>query len=295
MALTLTSVSPVKGRTAGRRLVVLTGVDFDEPTEIILTPMKVKFGALQATNVKVISSTSATCFTPENEPGKVDVEVENLIVPATDTLTDGYEYERLDLTKETGLVFIYRALIDKLARQLPVEVAPFTHTDFDKDTGDAFDTAELATLPGIVLAGPRLPENRFQTSNEPRFIDIGGGVVEIRRGHTVVDMEIDFTLVDNQPVRAFILGTAMVRFFHENKFLEVNIVDGSPELGQVSYEMEALIDGNPKFQPTPSNSNIITARGGLLIRGVPLEDDEPLAFEQTKPVDDPIIEPTEVL
>lgn len=297
MPLSLTSLSPIKGRTAGKRIVILTGVDFDIVTDSNPAPtMKIKFDGIEAGNVRVYSTTRASCTTPEHDKGKVDVEVENLVVPATDTLVDGYEYERPSLVKESGLVFIVRTLIKKFRRQILDEVvlaAP--HTDFDSDTADGLDIAEIAKVPALVLFGPAENENRFYSSNEPRLVDIGGGIIEVRREIRAVDFVFDYQIVDNHPIRKLNLQNAMTRFFLENKFLEVDIDPTDSSKGQVRYELDPVPDGDPDSDPAASNSNILTARGGFLIRGVPIEDDEPLGIEQIKEITTIIQEETEAI
>lgn len=284
MALTISTITPTSGLTSGQKLVIITGVDFDLATTTVLIPMGVKFGGVAATNVQVQTTGRLTCITPEKDPGAVDVEVENLINPATDTLVGGYTYARPDLKQESGVVFATRSLIRKLKRQIITEVVLSTHTDYDADTGDGLNLTELGRVPAIVLSGPRMPTNRFYSSNEPQLVDIGGGLQEIRREQRVVDLEFDFQLVDKTTYRLHNLMHQMTLFFHKNKFLEVDRVPGTPSQGQVQHEMEMLPGGEPDHAAVGSNSNIQAARGGLVIRGFVVEDETPLGVQETKPI-----------
>lgn len=69
--LTLTSVSPTRGTTAGGTAVTLTGTGFG-------VDATVTFGASAATSVVVVNSTSITCVAPAHAVGAVTVTVTNI-------------------------------------------------------------------------------------------------------------------------------------------------------------------------------------------------------------------------
>lgn len=89
---TLTAVSPQSGPVTGGTLITLTGTGF-------VAPLTVTIGGVAATNVTVVSPTSATAVTPARAAGLVDVTVGGATLagaftyfappPATDTDSDG--------------------------------------------------------------------------------------------------------------------------------------------------------------------------------------------------------------
>lgn len=295
MALTFGTITPTSGLTGGRRLVKITGTDFDVNTAADPIPMKVLFGTREAQNVAVRSTTILTCINPENEPGAIDITLENLVNPATVVAAGAFTYARPDLKKESNTTFVVRALIQKLKRQIIPEVVLSTNTDFDADTGDGLNITELAKVPAIVLTGPRLGENRFYTENGTREV-VSGSLVEIQRNPRVVDLEFDYMLVDEHVQRSINLMQQMSEFFDKNKFVEVDRVPGTPAQGQVEYELEPLPGGDPDLPPVGSNSNIQASRGSFVIKGVPIEGDEPLGLEETDDISGEVtLQPTEVL
>ncbi len=296
MALGFTSVTPTSGLTGGRRLIKILGTDFDVNTATDPISMKVLFGTKPAKTVEVRSTAILTCINPENEPGAVDITLENLVNPATVVAAGVFTYGRPDLKVNSGLTFICRTLIQKLKRQIIPEVVLSTDTDFDASTGDGLNITELAKLPAIQLSGPRMPENRFYSENGTRFVDLGGGVFEEQRLPHVVDLEFDYMIVDNHLQRAMNLMQQVSEFFEKNKFLEVEKVPGDPSKGEVEYEMDLLTAGDPNLAPVGSNSNIQAARGSFVIKGVPLESVEPLGIRETADINgEVVLEPTEVL
>ncbi len=82
---TVTSVSPAGGSTAGGSAVTINGTGF-------LTGANVTFGGAAATNVVVVSSIKITAKTPAHALGAVNVTVTNLDA-TTWTLTNGYLYK----------------------------------------------------------------------------------------------------------------------------------------------------------------------------------------------------------
>lgn len=80
---TLASIGPASGGTAGGNTVTLTGAGF-------LTGATVTLGGIATTNCTVVSGTTLTCTAPAHAAGAVDVTVTTAGV--TRTLTNGYTY-----------------------------------------------------------------------------------------------------------------------------------------------------------------------------------------------------------
>ncbi|MBV9068026.1 MAG: carboxypeptidase regulatory-like domain-containing protein [Acidobacteria bacterium] len=84
-SVTVTSVSPVGGTTAGGSAVTINGTGFNAGATVT-------FGGSAATNVVVVSSTKITARTPAHAAGSVNVTVTNTDT-STGTLTNGYLYK----------------------------------------------------------------------------------------------------------------------------------------------------------------------------------------------------------
>ncbi|MEZ4524409.1 MAG: IPT/TIG domain-containing protein [Desulfobacterales bacterium] len=70
MPVTVTTVDPASGTTAGGTSVTITGTNFAYGATV-------KFGSASATNVTVVSDTQITCTSPAGAAGAVDVTVTN--------------------------------------------------------------------------------------------------------------------------------------------------------------------------------------------------------------------------
>lgn len=94
---TLTAASPTYGYTLGGETVTLTGTLF-------AAGMTVTIGGTAATNVVIVSDTSATCTAPAHAAGVVDIVILNTDT-GTATLTGGYTYvvpQTLNVAPSTG-------------------------------------------------------------------------------------------------------------------------------------------------------------------------------------------------
>jgi hypothetical protein len=85
-ALSVTSISPMSGRTAGGTNVTIAGGGFQSGAAV-------RFGGSAATNVKVVSATSITATTSPHAAGAVNVTVTNSNRQSA-TLVNGYTYRR---------------------------------------------------------------------------------------------------------------------------------------------------------------------------------------------------------
>jgi hypothetical protein len=93
---TVTRVTPVQGRTAGGRLVRITGTGFSG-TPVVL------FDGDPATDVLVFNSTRLTARTPAHVAGLVDVEVDGVVLADAFTFTDTV-FGDLTIREEQGIV-----------------------------------------------------------------------------------------------------------------------------------------------------------------------------------------------
>jgi len=96
--LELTSISPATGTILGGAMVTLTGEQF-------AAGMEVHFGSYQATNVTIISDTSATCLSPSATlAGLVSITVTT--GTQTDTLTDCFTFYEDEIYKPAKKIIL---------------------------------------------------------------------------------------------------------------------------------------------------------------------------------------------
>lgn len=291
------------------------------PSEARLPTVQVLFDGEPATNVLVFSKGRLTCLTPPvsttdpipkfktDTSGRrvldsngqpipedfklVDVTINNLdnngdpIPGETVTRVDGFRYSRPDLSDETqsDLLRLVRTLIRKLRSEVIRNVVITSHTDFDDTVADSLNRVELADMPGIILVGPSIPENRFFSRNDREIVTRGVSGAVIRRVPYTVDVEFDFIGVAEKQTTLINLEAATVQFFHRNKIIELLRDPTDPSLGRVRYEMD-LVD-LPEVGGAVNNSNVRNFSGSMVIRGFDLEDlagvaDDAVVGESTK-------------
>jgi len=286
---TISALSPVKGHTAGRMLVEITGTNFRLPViqaegetdGIPLQSLHVWFGDEPAIEVSVATTTRAFAVTPIHDPGSVDVRIQNVendgtpIVGEEATAIGAFEFVLPRITTEdsnqSDLQRVVRTLIAELQRQVVTEVTLSTHTDYDPD-GNRVAVFELANLPGISLAGPFLSENRFYSLNENPCYEDGLEYIETEVPYTV-DLEFDLFGVSDRAMEMLNLMTAVVGFFRKNKVLRMYRIATDPSAGRVEYEIDFTEGGEPKAADTPAgNSNLHSFSSRMIIRGFDIED-----------------------
>lgn len=278
------SITPASSRTSGRALVRIVGSGFRLPSAPPTTQgrapapppsVRVLFGAVEAREVHVLSTQLLHVVTPVAAPGTVDVTVQNIddagvLVPGeTTTKAAAFAFARPSFdgrdAAESLLARIVRALVTDLRRQLHDNVHLAVHTDYaDAPTGEAA-VAMLASVPGFALVGPRLRENRAESTNR-RGVDVENGItVETRPGRTV---DAVFTLIGVhellQPTLNMLEETTLV--FEDGAVLRVE--DPADPTDPVEYEVIveepfALVSGS-------NNSNIRAFSGSFSVRAITL-------------------------
>src|SRR6185503_13336633 len=92
---------------------------------------------------------------------------------------------------------LVRAVIDELRRQIVDNVQLTTNTDFGDGVVDA---AVLAKLPGLVLIGPDVRENRFFSENKSRQTPLTDGFSRDMRPAFTVDLVFTLVGVDDNTI-----------------------------------------------------------------------------------------------
>lgn len=287
---TLSSITPSSGHTGGRQLVELVGTNFRLPTAPPLTgkttapkpSLRVTIGGEEASNVRVLSATKAWCLTPIHDPtpAPVAVSVQNLdsngapIAGEIATLAAAYSFVLPKLTDEYEADFtrLVRTLVRELKRQVHPEVALTTHTEFDAETGDQLNIAQLAKLPGLILVGPETPENKFYSLQGTQHDDIPGdpnGAFIERRPPETIDLIFDLIGVSDRTLELLNLLAVVKLFFKKNPFLFMPRDPADASKGKVKYELRGA---DFRVAPTVNNSNVRTFSGRVTVVGFDLED-----------------------
>ncbi len=296
----ITSVSPTTGPTGGRRVIRIEGADFRLPPAPALSgvttapnpSVRVYFGTEEATEVSVLTTGKLNALLPPAAfdlvagPGLVDVRVENvdqdgvLIGAETATATDAFTYARPQLNANVGtesiLARVVRTIITKLRREVINNVELTVSTDYDDSTSDGADVAMLAALPGLVIVGPKLKENRYYSTNEPRKTTTSGRTFQDRPPMTV-DAAFTIVGVDDSANRLINLQAETISFFQRNKTLRI-LRDATIPGDFVEYEMDH--EDSPSWAGATNNSSLHVFNGSFLIRGIDI-DEENMATQET--------------
>jgi hypothetical protein len=310
---TIDSLTPATGPTGGRTLVDVLGSGFrlpppppaEGPAPPVGPTVAVLVGSRPALDVDVLASDRLTFLTPPGEAGPADVVVQNLdddgepIAGEEATAPGAFAYVQPRLAVESDLTRLVRTLLRELKRQVHPNVSLTVQTDFDAQTGDELHLTELASLPGLVLVGPELTENRFYSLNSPLEVAVGDGTAVRRRVPYTVDLGFTLLGVADHTTELLNLMAATELFFHRNKYLEMDRDAGSPIAGRVRYEMDFTPDGDLRVTSQPNESNVRSFSGSFVVRGFDFEDLAGVAgdgaFARTAPVETAHLEPPQQL
>jgi hypothetical protein len=310
---TIDSISPATGATGGGTLVDVLGSGFrlppPPPAEGLAPPvpptMAVLVGGRPALDVDVLAADRLTFLAPPGEAGPADVVVRNLddagdpIAGEEATAPGAFTYAQPRLAVESDLTRLVRTLLRELKRQVHPNVSLTVQTDFDTQTGDELHLTELASLPGLVLVGPELAENRFYSLNGAPEVPVGDGTALRRRVPYTVDLGFTLIGVADHTTELLNLMAAAQLFFHRNKYLEMERDPANPLAGCVRYEMDFTPDGDLRVTSQPNESNVRSFSGSFVLRGFDLEDlagvPGDAAFERTAPVDVIALDPAQQL
>lgn len=271
------SISPSAGPTAGNLLVEVRGAGFPLPTGEAPT-VSVLVGGRLARGVRVLSSGQLTCLVPPADAGPADIVVQNLdttgapIPGEAAAAPAAFTYVPQPLAVEADLTRLVRTLLQELKRQVLDNVVLTVHTDFDAGLGAELHMVHIARLPGLVLVGPELTENRFFSLNQLPEVAAGPGQFAQRRVPYTVDLGFTLVGVSDHTTELLNLMAATQLFFHRNPYLELDRDAADPTAGRVRYEMAVARDGDLKVTSQPNDSNVRSFSGRFVVRGFDLED-----------------------
>jgi hypothetical protein len=317
---TITSITPAIGLASGDSLVSIVGTGFNVPVDapdtnsdydpLSLTTatqtVLVYFDGVLAEQVWVRSSTLIEARIPPGNAGSPYVppgrQVTVMLVNvAQGTMTplagqsvsvpNAFTYALPILTSEyeSDLARAIRTLLQLMKGQLlTVEVNYAVQTDYDANTGDELHVTKFAKLPGIVIVGPDMRENRFYSQNEQPDFDDGtiskldgvspAGFFETRVPYTV-DLVFDVIGASDNKVELLNLEANFISFMHKNKFLYMNRSATDASKGEIRWEMDFEPHGQPKNTTTPNNSNLRSWEAKIVVRGFDIETFSGLATD----------------
>jgi hypothetical protein len=273
----ITSISPISGPTAGSLLIEVLGAGFQLPAGTAPS-VRVLFGSRPAREVRVVSSGQLSCLVPPGRTGPADVVVQNLDtagapIAGEEAVAPGaFTYVPQPLAVEADLTRLVRTLLHELKRQVIDNVVLTVHTDFDAGVGAELHLAQIARLPGLVLVGPELTENRFFSINQLPEVPTEPGQFAQRRVPYTVDLGFTVIGVSDHTTELLNLMAAAQLFFHRNPYLELDRDPADPGAGRVRYEMAVGRDGELKVTSQPNESNVRSFSGRFVVRGFDLED-----------------------
>ena len=304
---TVTAISPSAAHPSGGSLVEITGTGFLLPVIPAsgktdgepLKTVEVLFGNELSPEVSVVSDTRLFAVTPLQTLLKqneliTSITVRNIDqetgapIPGEEVVeTDAFTFIRPTLTGEeenkSDLTRIVSELVLLLRSQLIDEVVVNTDTDWDAEGNVSVNVAHVATLPALVLLGPRLSENRFYTDNEEDEVDDGDEFIRTQVPY-VVDLNFDLVGTSDNYTETLNLMANTIAFFRANKFIRHAVDPSDPAKGFVQYELEVSEDGEPEMSPRASNSNLHPFSGSFVIRGFRIEGFSGLGTGKTQEV-----------
>lgn len=304
-------LTPNTGLTSGRNFVEIIGSGFRLPPTPPLSgsvpkpssSVRVKFGTAVSVKVMVITQgrlivevplAKLPVVKPNFGAGSVDITVENIsqsgqIIGDPFILPGGYTYTRKDLAEESSVLTLSRAVIQELQRQTISNVVMSTHTDYDGNFTDGLNITELASLPALIVTGPKLVENKTNNlpvkpyvtytssgqSNQPDgdgLLDENGDPIFTEDGFpltTVLNERIRFDTPYTVDATYNLIGVSdsqqeiqnlmdlVVQFFHINQYIDVN--------GK-TFEIMFNRGGQPDARSSASNSNIRSFSSSFFIQ-----------------------------
>jgi len=291
MALTVTSVSPAAGLTGGRELAVIDGTDFNIAVDSDgLARMRVKFGTIEATRVRVRSTTRLDCLTPISDPGVVGVTVEDLDAVTSATLASAFTFKRPTIGGvKSDLWYVIERLILEMRRQIIENVVLTTQIEYDADPSDILDVIENAKVPALVLVGPDVTETRGPHARIIEDLEpVGGGAWERRRSQDVETLRFMLHVVDDHTIRATNLLKEVISFFRRNDVLRVPRDSSDPNSPVEEIEMRPPNPSDWRANTNANNFNLRHYSGEFSIVGVPIGHDDAILTTQGGDADEDI-------
>jgi len=292
---TVTSTSPNSGSTRGRNIIRIVGTNFRLPNAPAATgpiqsdqqkTVSVQFEGVESEWAYAASSNLILAKVPPwtgsysvSFPVGVDVRVANLddsgveIPTENATLVDGYSQNRMSLAAEPYLQYVIRQVV-KLFR---IHVLENTHhtTSRDFSLTPTQQKTVRAEGPLVQLHGPRMPINRFYSSNreEPEDDPLGGVDGRMRREVPVtVDIQFGVSIWAKGDRHLKALTQALLLFHRDVIEVPVLVDPGDPSKGTKDYEFVMPWNGYPEANTDPNQSDLLSVTAQSHLRGVHIDE-----------------------
>lgn len=245
-------------------------------------PIRILFGDTPALRVWVLSATRAMALVPPHASGTVNVTLSNIdalgsvIGSETCTLPAAFTYRMPDLTVENPITRVTRTLLRLFKMEVLENTSLTTHTDYD-GSPSACNITEIATLPAIVLVGPRTNENRFYSSNERKKIQLQDGSWRTLRATFTIDLRFDLIVVSESDVELFALMKECTQCVFRQNDIAMLRDDANPSAGYVAYHFD--FDREFEVDGVVDNSNLRQASASIRINGIDLDEEDGLGHE----------------
>lgn len=311
----IVNVIPATGPTMGGTLVEVYGRNFRMPPAPDAIPggevpetVEVRFGGVKGSRVEVISPIKLRVIAPiatmidatQDGPFDVDLVITNLddlgdpIPGETVTRVAGFRFARpsIDALATHDLTRAVRAVLVAFMRGVLKNTVLTVHTEYDSSSGDTLRIADIPTLPAIALIGPDIEENRFYSVNEITDVEKEDGTFAGLRVPYTVDLLFDVIGLSDSTMELLNLASVAMQFMQRTPWLELARDPSDASKGTVRYEFDIVTAFGVTSQP--SESNVRTFSGRIVLRGVDLESLPEFALdaEFTRSVmttDDPVI------
>jgi hypothetical protein len=273
----LSNLTTASGPASGGAFVRLTGAGFAPRVTVL-------FGDAPATVLAVFAEPGLAVVdvrTPAHEPGLVPVTLQNLgpdgapVPGETATLPGAYRFLRAPVVAESDLTRLVRALLRALKREVLANVSMTVALDYDDGQG-ALEVVPVATVPSLVVTGPRLVPSRFYAENVAVERAVSGPkgpeLERLRPPHTV-DLLFTLTGASDRLTEALNLMDAVISFQNRHRWLAMARDPARPEAGEVRYELA------PEGEVRPSLDGKDDVRAfvcELRVRGFRLDEGMPL-------------------
>jgi len=156
---------------------------------------------------------------------------------------DAFRFRRAPIIDEAPLTRLVRAILRQLKRDLLKNSSLTVAVEFGAAANtDGLEAMPIATLPALVLSGPRVRPNRFYATNVVREEVVEGPAgPELRRRRPAFTADLGFEITGSSRSTAELLNlmAAAVSFFNRNPWVSMERIVGMPEHGYVRWEMVA--------------------------------------------------------
>ncbi len=281
MPISISNIEPRLGLSSGGDLVTIQG---DLPDRV-----GVWFGDRSAHVEEIVPdparpryASSIQVRTPVSAPALVDVTVWRLDEANERVLGEvaqsfgAFRFQRVRLGIESDLTRVVRSLLRELKRQVLQNTSIAVSVEFPEEPEAVLSRVARATLPSLVLSGPRLRENREYSTNElgeEVVIGLAGPSLRRRRPPLTVDLEFGVTLASDRAAEMLNLQAALASFVHRNRWIAMPRDPTLPDGPIVGWELDPVGELRPLVEGT-EHSDLRAFTWGLVIRGFDLAEDQ---------------------